>query len=305
MNLAKSLTKIFNKTTIWGRILIIITLILVGLSLFSVKREGFGNNGMFTYNESSNIYDEFYSNIYDMLSKSSSKNVYEIGEIIQQTNPNQTSIILDIGCGTGNHVSLLKEKGYTVIGVDNSKHMIQRAKEKYLDCNFKIADVLRNNIFYTNSFTHILCLNLTLYYMENKDVFFKNCLTWLKPGGYLVVHLVNRDLFYPNISSSKNAFLLNNSYEKKQRITYSKMKTNDFTYTSNFNLDRNTEIAKFREKFEFRDGNIKKQEHKLYMPTEKSIVDMAQSYGFIFQGKIDLMNVGYEYDKLYIFVKSN
>jgi len=32
---------------------------------------------------------------------------------------------------------------------------------------------------------------------------------------------------------------------------------------------------------------------------------MAQSQGFIFQGIIDLINIGYEYNKLYIFVKSN
>jgi SAM-dependent methyltransferase len=305
MNPAKSLTTLFNKTTTWGKILIIITLILVGFSLFSVKKEGFGNYGVFTYNESSNIYDDFYSNIYDMLAQSSSKNIYEIGEIIQQTNPNQKSIILDIGCGTGNHVSLLKEKGYNVMGIDKSEHMIKKAKQKYSDCNFKIADVLRNNIFYSNTFTHILCLNLTLYYMEDKDLFFKNCLAWLKPGGYLVVDLVNRELFYPNISSSKNAFLLNKSEEKKERISYSKMKTDDFTYTSHFNLDRNTDIAKFREKFEFKDGRIKKQDHKLYMPSEKSIVNMAQSQGFIFQGIIDLINIGYEYNNLYIFVKSN
>jgi len=305
MNPAKSLTTLFNKTSSWGKILIVITLILVGLSLFSVKREGFINNGVFSYNESSNIYDDFYSNIYDLLAQSTNKNIYEIGEIIQQTSPNQKSTILDVGCGTGDHVSLLKEKGYNVIGIDNSKYMIKKAKEKYSDCNFKIADVLTNNIFYTNSFTHILCLNLTLYYIEDKDLFFKNCLAWLKPGGYLVVHLVNRDLFYPNISSSKNAFVLNNSYENKERIKYSKMKTDDFTYTSNFNLDRNTNIAKFREKFEFNDGKIKKQDHKLYMPSEKSIVNIAQSQGFIFQGIIDLMNIGYEYNNLYIFVKSN
>ena len=305
MNPAKSLTTLFNKTSTWGKILIFITLILVGLSLFTVKKEGFTNYGVFSYNESSNIYDDFYSNIYDVLAQSSSKNVYEIGEIIQQTSPTQKSIILDVGCGTGGHVSLLKNKGYSVVGIDKSEHMIKKAKEKYSDCNFKIADVLRNNIFYTNSFTHILCLNLTLYYMEDKDLFFKNCLAWLKPGGYLVVHLVNRELFYPNISSSKNAFVLNNSYENKERIKYSKMKTDDFTYTSNFNLDRNTDIAKFREKFEFRDGKIKKQDHKLYMPSEKSIVNMAQGQGFIFQGIIDLMNIGYEYNNLYIFVKSN
>lgn len=302
MNPAKSLTTLFHKTSTWGKILIFITLILVGFSLFSVKKEGFTNYGVFTYNESSNIYDDFYSNIYDMLAQSSSKNIYEIGEIIQQTSPNQKSIILDVGCGTGDHVSLLKEKGYNVMGIDKSSNMIKKAKEKYSDCNFKIADVLRNNIFYTNSFTHILCLNLTLYYIEDKDLFFKNCLAWLKPGGYLVIHLVNRDLFYPNISSNKNAFVSN---EKKERIKYSKMKTTDFTYTSNFNLDRNIDIAKFKEKFEFKDGKIKKQEHKLYMPSDKSIVNMAQSQGFIFQGIIDLMNIGYEYNNLYVLVKSN
>jgi hypothetical protein len=43
----------------------------------------------------------------------------------------------------------------------------------------------------------------------------------------------------------------------------------------------------------------------LYMPLEKSIVNMAQSEGFIFQGIIDLINIGYEYNKLYIFVKPN
>ena len=110
MNPAKSLTTLFNKTRTWGKILIFITLILVGFSLFSVKKEGFTNYGVFSYNESSNIYDEFYSNIYDMLAQSSSKNVYEIGEIIQQTSPTEKSIILDVGCGTGGHVSLLKKK---------------------------------------------------------------------------------------------------------------------------------------------------------------------------------------------------
>jgi SAM-dependent methyltransferase len=302
MNPAKSLTTLFHKTSTWGKILIFITLILVGFSLFSVKREGFTNYGVFSYNESSNIFDEFYSNIYDMLAQSTNKNIYEIGEIIQQTTPNHKIIILDIGCGTGNHVSLLKEKGYNVMGIDNSEHMIKKSKEKYSDCNFKIADALKTNIFYANTFTHILCLNLTLYYMEDKNLFFKNCLAWLKPGGYLVVHLVNRNLFYPNISSSKNAFVLNNSHE---RIMQSKMKTDKFTYTSNFNLDQNMDIAKFREKFEFKDGKIKKQDHKLYMPSEKTIVNMAQSQGFIFQGIIDLMNIGYEYNNLYIFVKSN
>ena len=57
--------------------------------------------------------------------------------------------------------------------------------------------------------------------------------------------------------------------------------------------------------FEFNDGKVKKQEHIMYMPTEKEIISIAQSVGFILQGNIDLIHTGYEYNNLYIFVKPN
>ena len=39
------------------------------------------------------------------------------------------------------------------------------------------------------------------------------------------------------------------------------------------------------------------------MEDEKKIVAMAKEAGFIVQGKIDMVKVGYEYQYLYIFVK--
>jgi len=39
------------------------------------------------------------------------------------------------------------------------------------------------------------------------------------------------------------------------------------------------------------------------MEPEKSIVELAKQAGFLVQGKIDLLRVGYEYQYLYIFVK--
>ena len=41
------------------------------------------------------------------------------------------------------------------------------------------------------------------------------------------------------------------------------------------------------------------------MEPEKNIVAMAKEAGFLLQGKIDLLRVGYEYQFLYIFVKPN
>jgi len=38
--------------------------------------------------------------------------------------------ILDVGCGTGSHSVILSKRGYNVTGIDISKTMIKKAKEK-------------------------------------------------------------------------------------------------------------------------------------------------------------------------------
>jgi SAM-dependent methyltransferase len=301
MNYTKNLMKI----SIWGKLLIFVILLMIVVSIFSVKKEGFKNNKSFSFNESNNIYDTFYSNIYDLMVYSQIKNNYEIGEIINKTNLDERSIILDIGCGTGHHVGLLEDRGYNTIGIDESSAMISKAKNNYPESDFRIANVLNTNIFNYQTFTHILCLYFTIYYIENKEEFFRNCIGWLKPGGYLVVHLVDRDMFDPILPPANPLMLLTPQRYAKKRITKSKIKFDDFYYTANFELNNRDNIARFKEKFEFNDGKIKKQEHIMYMPTEKEIISIAQSVGFILQGNIDLIHTGYEYNNLYVFVKPN
>jgi SAM-dependent methyltransferase len=301
MNYTKNLMKI----SIWGKLLIFVILLMIVVSIFSVKKEGFKNNKSFSFNESNNIYDTFYSNIYDLMVYSQIKNNYEIGEIINKTNLDERSIILDIGCGTGHHVGLLEDRGYNTIGIDESSAMISKAKNNYPESDFRIANVLNTNIFNYQTFTHILCLYFTIYYIENKEEFFRNCIGWLKPGSYLVVHLVDRDMFDPILPPANPLMLLTPQRYAKKRITKSKIKFDDFYYTANFELNNRDNIARFKEKFEFNDGKIKKQEHIMYMPTEKEIISIAQSVGFILQGNIDLIHTGYEYNNLYVFVKPN
>jgi SAM-dependent methyltransferase len=305
MNPVKTLTNIYNNLTIWAKLLFLVSLILIGFSIFSVKKEGFKNNKSFVFAEGPIVYDGFYSSIYDTLVYNQLKNEYEIGQIIDNTTPTHESVILDIGCGTGHHVGTLQEKGLNVIGIDNSNDMIQQAKKNYPNGNFKKGDMINDNLFNNQTFTHILCMYFTIYYIEDKSRFFRNAMNWLMPGGYLVVHLVDRDMFDPILPPANPLVILSPQRYAKERITKSKINFDNFSYTANFDLENKSDLAKFKEKFEFKDGKVKKQEHKMYMPSHNEIIAMAQDIGFILHGIIDLISTGYEYNNLYIFVKPN
>jgi SAM-dependent methyltransferase len=306
----KSISKTYNKISIWGKVLIFIVLLLLAVTFFkSHKRkglEGFEQNDKFLIKSGDEVYDDFYSDIYDHLVYNNVKDSYEVGEIINKTVPTEQSIILDVGCGTGHHVADLASKNFNVVGIDNSVAMIKKAQEYYPDYDFKVGDALKSNEFYPNSFTHILCLYFTIYYMKDKILFFKNCMNWLKPGGYLVIHLVDRDMFDPILPPGNPLIMVSPQKYSKKRITSTSITFTEFKYDANFNLDNNTDNAIFSEKFKFKDsGKIRKNDHKMYMPTHESILQMAQEVGFIVQGQVDLITVTYEYQYLYILVKPN
>ena len=68
------------------------------------------------------------------------KDNFEIGAIVNNTNPSEHSRILDIGSGTGHHVGKLTEKGLDVVGLDISQSMISQAKKMYPNGKFEQGD---------------------------------------------------------------------------------------------------------------------------------------------------------------------
>ena len=255
------------------------------------------------YKDGNEVYDDFYANIYDYLVYNSIKNDYEVGTIINNTVPSETSVIADIGCGTGHHAANLSSKNLKVIGVDISPSMIKKAKEDYPNSNFMVGDGMDNNLFKMNSLTHVLCLYFTIYYFKDKRHFFDNCMEWLMPGGYLIVHIVDRESFDPILPPGNPLYIVSPQKYAKERITKTQVTFNDFVYSANFNLDKDSDMATFDEKFKFNDGRVRKQQQKLYMEDSATIVNMAQDCGFIIQGKIDLVKCAYEHQYLYLFVK--
>ena len=98
--------------------------------------------------------------------------------------------LLDLGCGTGTHAVLLAKRGYSVVGLDESKEMVRQAQEKAdrerVDARFATADIRRFQLHRT--FDAAISLFATFSYMTtDEDV--ANALTHvrshLKPGGLL------------------------------------------------------------------------------------------------------------------------
>lgn len=317
MKLIKSITNCYKKMSNFGKILIFIALLLIVVVFFRTfnpKKEGFGNNnvdtvqGNFLFKEGEAVYDDFYAGVYDYLVFNQVKNDYEIGAIKSATSLDEKSIIADIGCGTGHHVANLRSNNLSVIGIDISPSMIQEAKKKYPDLRkyFKVGDVLNGTLFKDESLTHILSLYFTIYYIENKMLFFNNCMNWLMPGGYLIVHLVDKYKFDPILPPGNPLLYVSPQRYAKERITSTKVKFTDFSYSADFKFDNENDKALFVEKFKNdNDGKVRKNEHTLYMPDIQQIVDEAQSCGFIVEAKADLLQCQYEYQYLYVFVKPN
>jgi SAM-dependent methyltransferase len=306
MKILKTIRNTYNSLPNIVKILAFIVFFLIINHLFkSINpiKESMTTSESVLFKEGQAVYDDFYADIYDHLVFSGIKNDYEVGTIINKTSPTSTSIIADIGCGTGHHVANLASKNLEVIGIDNSPAMIQKAKEAFPNYNFKVGNALDNGLFKMNSLTHILCLYFTIYFFKDKRHFFDNCMDWLMPGGNLIIHLVDRETFDPILPPGNPLYVVSPQRYAKERITKTKIHFNDFVYNANFNLDKENDLAIFEEKFKFNDGKIRRQQQKLYMEDTSDIMSMAQDCGFILHGKIDLVKCAYESQYLYIFVK--
>ena len=293
---------------------IIIIGILIYLQYYLSSCENF-TNSIPKYNKiidnNDNIYDEFYSKLYSKLFPTAIKIKYEINDIktnaiIPYINNDSTSTIkiLDIGCGLGDHVKVLSDLEYDVIGIDKSADMIKSGKlkynlrDKYLQCN----DALIDNIYNKNTFSHILCMYFTYYYFKEPKHILNNIHKWLKPDGYFVVHLVNRNKFDPILEASSPFPAFSKQKYTKNRITQSDIIFNNINYSSNFTINEKENRGYLTETFISKNNDYhRKQTHTLYMSDHEEIVNYIKTYGFQLVHMSHLLDVEYEYQYLYYF----
>jgi len=275
-------------------IFLLALLVILQYNRKSVKYEGFQQKEQFTIQKGPEVYDEFYSEIYDKLYKTEPRSDKEAVEIVNATYPDKDqSVFLDIGCGTGCLVNALKRRGYNAIGVDKSKAMIETGKERHADAkdSMKCGDAMDPMAFERGTFTHILCMERTVYEIEDKVAFFRNCKHWLQPGGYFILHLVEPDKFNAVVPLGQPSGILRNVELKTpegKRVTDTAIDFLDFKYKSAYDFSQLKDTGTVVQKETFTDAassKVRQNERTMYMASQPSILEDARYCGFLMTGE--------------------
>lgn len=117
--------------------------------------------------------------------------------------------VLDLGCGSGRIIRILKDFELDCVFVDISEKQLNYAKKeergKIKKVEFIVKDILNSN-FQQNSFDVVLCI-ATFHHLKNKKYrisLLKKIHTWLKPEGYLL--MTNWNLWQKNHRKYLNVF---------------------------------------------------------------------------------------------------
>lgn len=294
----------FSKYDLILQVLIVLLILLLFLMFLNIIKnmnnsENFeSKHSTFQDFDNSNLFDNFYTNIYDKLHNDNDKNNIIINIIKNNCNIKKTSVILDIGCGTGEIVSKLSE--FNIVGIDKSSSMVKLCKEKYPENNFILGDILNNSkLNYNYEYSHVLCLNYTIYYINDRKLFFRNVYDILLPSGIFILHLVNKDQFNRTINKCRISNFNPSKYLQNKPIK-SNITFDNFDYNCLYKIEDNKGIID--ETFTFKNNSIRKNTHTLMLDNNKIILNDAKNIGFIVNGQIKINKNDGEY--LFILKKN-
>ena len=150
----------------------------------------------------SEVFGKDYANVYDKLyrAKDYEGEVDLIERILAQHGSSGPRHLLDLGCGTGNHVLPLVCRGHTVVGVDRSESMLEHARTKIsaaLPANikrpeFRLGDI--RNIDLGERFDAVLMMFTVMGYLHERADFFaalKTVRRHLNAGGLFIFDVWN------------------------------------------------------------------------------------------------------------------
>ncbi len=186
-----------------------------------------------------------------------------IVKLIKKFHP-KAKLILELACGTGTMLMLLRKYGFIVDGLDISPRMIEKAREKARDENVKFYIADMSNFEVDGKYDVQLCLYDSVNYLLDIEKFnglFKGAWNSLNDGGVFVFDISTE------YNSVQNAILMN---LEERRLGFK------YTRLSYYLKDERLHINEF--KIETNDGSFfEKHVQRIYKISE--IKDVIKNVG--------------------------
>ncbi len=131
-------------------------------------------NGSVDYDETSLIYD---------ISRVANTEVTE--KLVSSMHLGNDSLVLDMGCGTGNYLIALQPSVKSVIGIDLSTGMLRQARVKFPSLPLVYGDIT-SLPFRSNTFDGAFAVQV-LHHVRKKESFLKEACRVIKEEAYLVL----------------------------------------------------------------------------------------------------------------------
>ncbi len=152
---------------------------------------------MEAYQDFAYVYDEFMDQTpYDMWCERIDLFIQKYGvsksnQEAENALDSEKNLVLDLGCGTGCLTELLYQKGYDMIGIDNSQSMLSVAMEKREKSGSNILYLLqdmRELELYSTVGTIVSVCDCINYILEEEELLdaFKLVNNYLFPGGIFI-----------------------------------------------------------------------------------------------------------------------
>lgn len=187
--------------------------------------------------------------------------------LINKNKKSKGNRLLDVACGTGNHIFYFK-KNFKTEGVDLSKNLIKIAKEKNPAIRFKVADMRK--LESKKKYDIITLLFSSIAYLKNENEIIKilrNFNKILENGGILIIETLYLKDSFKEIKNHVRKYSDNSS--SIRRLLDSTIRNN---------------VAKIRAKYLIKEKNKKERkiidELEILLLTKKWLVKNLQDMGF-------------------------
>lgn len=160
------------------------------------------------------------ASVYDYIFPQNEKQLHFI-EAIRNIDDHER--ILEVGCATGNLTELLSRKSQEVIGLDLDSELLEKARSKYPELDFRQGNMLHIKDIFHKAFTRIISFGNTLVHLSSlRDIesFCKQVYDLLEENGLFMVQIINYDRilnqnidYLPTIENNHIQFI--RKYEKQ------------------------------------------------------------------------------------------